>query len=724
MSALTTGHPSRRSVRARLFPGDPRVWRTASLVGGLLALAILVWLLVPTDFYTGTNSVRGRGVVTTVKGGHRLCVRGLLVPSGTARVQVQVMTKGPRPELVGRMRVGGRTVTTHLPRDPAGGEKKLELGAPGAPAGTRSAAGTLCLKPRLGVPVGFLGFAGLQNDVAPTLDGKPLDVRLAVWFLPPRGEKRSPAALLPEIFRRAALFRPGFVGPWTYWVLILLAVPGLVLWGLRLLATSAAPDRRWLSRGKAIFVLAALNAACWSLITPSFNAPDESEHFAYAQYVAETGHAIDRSQGRRGTYSTEEVFALDGTRLFSSTEGPDGKPPWLRADEQRWEHRVRGTDDPAADNGGGYSVAGSAHSPAYYGLLAPAYYATASQSTFSQLWAMRLMSALMGAIVALCAFAIVRELAPGQPGAAVGAALLVTFQPMFGFMSGAVNNDMGVNASAAVLLYLMVRALRRGPTPLLGVGIGAALVVTPLLKGTGLALYPAAVLGLALVLLRYHDRRSLLGLGAVAVSFVSLTVGWHLIATLFESTAQGSTGGSAAAVGAARSNIPGALSYLWQVFLPRLPVMADLFLQRWPAFDIYTIRGWGAFGWYAVTFPKWISGLITLTMLGTAALTGVAVVRRWAVARARGPELLVLVAAIAGVITAVHFAYFTTSPRPIIAEFGRYAFPAITALATVAVGSAFAFPRRWISPAVTVLVVLVMGLSYASRLLTLVGFYS
>jgi 4-amino-4-deoxy-L-arabinose transferase-like glycosyltransferase len=531
---------------------------------------------------------------------------------------------------------------------------------------------------------------------------------------------------LPEVFERAALFRPGFVGPWSYWLVMLVAVPALILLSLRQLATAQEPRSNRASLGGAIFLLAALNAACWALLTPSFNAPDESEHFAFAQYVAETGKTIASSQGRRSAYSHEQTLALDGVRLFSSTEKDDGKPPWLRADERRWERRVAKLRPPD-DNGGGYSVAGSAHSPAYYALLAPAYRAADSQSTFAQLWAMRLMSALMGGLVALCGFLIVRELLPGYPVAAVGAGLLIAFQPMFSFMSGAVNNDMGVNAGAAVLLYLLIRALRRGLTPVLGVGIGAMLVLTPLLKGTGLALYPAALLALALIVVRHHGRKALPGAAAalapVAGGFIACTLAWDLILPLFEPAGEPRLAGTAA-VSAVGADIPGALSYLWQVFLPRLPFMSDGFVQHWPAFNIYAIRGWGAFGWYALTFPKWVYVPIALTMLAAAGLAGVALLRHRAAARHLAPELLVLVVAIGGLVAAVHFAYYTATPRPVIAEFGRYAFPAITALATVAVGSAFAFPRRWLVPAIAVLVVLVMGFSYASRLLTLVGFYS
>ena len=56
----------------------------------------------------------------------------------------------------------------------------------------------------------------------------------------------------------------------------------------------------------------------------------------------------------------------------------------------------------------------------------------------------------------LFAFLLVRELAPGRPWLAVVAALLVAYEPMYGFISGAVNNDVGVNAGAAALLYLLL----------------------------------------------------------------------------------------------------------------------------------------------------------------------------------------------------------------------------------------------------------------------------
>ncbi len=256
----------------------------------------------------------------------------------------------------------------------------------------------------------------------------------------------------------------------------------------------------------AIALIAFANAASWALITPAFNAPDEPDHFAYAQYFAETGHAPERVPGPRAPYSTDQTMALNAVNVFSQIALPDGRPPWLGVQQSAWEHEVATTPHPA-DNGGGYTTAAAPHQPAYYALLAPAYLAVRSQSIYSQLTAMRLVSALLGALVALCAFGVIREVLPRQPTAALAAGLLVAFQPMFGFISGAVNNDNGINAAAALALYLTIRALRRGLTWRIALALGATLAVAPLLKETGYEIYPAVAVGLLGMAWRRHRLR-------------------------------------------------------------------------------------------------------------------------------------------------------------------------------------------------------------------------
>jgi hypothetical protein len=70
-----------------------------------------------------------------------------------------------------------------------------------------------------------------------SIDGKPVDADFALTF--ERRQSRSLAELVPAMLDRAALFRAGWIGGWTYLVLaalVLLAVPALLV---RALSTAA-----------------------------------------------------------------------------------------------------------------------------------------------------------------------------------------------------------------------------------------------------------------------------------------------------------------------------------------------------------------------------------------------------------------------------------------------------------------------------------------------------
>jgi hypothetical protein len=253
------------------------------------------------------------------------------------------------------------------------------------------------------------------------------------------------------------------------------------------------------------------------------------------------------------------------------------------------------------------------------------------------------------------------------------------------------------------------------------------LILTPLLKGTGYSLYPAAALGLAAVLWRERSWQAAGRVAAAVATAAALFAGWSLLAPVFHRAAFVTPTGRAPGVGwPAAHNIRGYLSYLVQVFIPRPPFLTRLWQLRWPAFDIYVVRGWGAFGWYAQDFSHWVYDVIAAAMLSVGALACLGLWRmRRAAARIRLP-LIVLVAAIAGVVAGVHFAYYSPFPRALylIPEMGRYTFPAITALAVVALGSAFAFGRRLVVPVATTLAVAVMMTGFVGQITELARFYA
>lgn len=701
------------------------MWRAAIAVGAIMVGLIAWQLLLPRPFYTGTNSVGVRSIVATVEKGSTLCVPDLSVPRGTGRVRFALYTQRPSVRVRVALTAGGRTTTAvQTGRPGPGGRINLDAATPAPAAVHGHVSGSACVT-ALDGPVDVDGMGALQGDQVPvSLDGKPLANRVAVWFLPPAGTKRSLLASAGDIVARAALFRPGIVGPWTYVVLLLVVLPLTWLVALKLMA-SALAGRRWRVKPMLVIALIAFaNAGSWALITPAFNTPDEPEHFAYAQYLAETGHQPAHG-GDIPVYSSDQTIAMDGVNVYSQVEIADARPPWLKSDVRRWEH-VRASQPHPTDNGGGPTVAASPHPPFYYALLAPAYDLVGSQSTYSQLTMMRFVSALLGALVACCAFAIVRELLPRQRFAAVGAGLLVAFQPMFMFIAGGVNNDNGVNAAAALSIYLVIRGLRRGLTWRLGLALGATVAVTPLMKGTGLEIYPVVAIGVVGMLCRQHRLIDLRSWAITAAAFEFVRQGWALLAPAIRHGGTPAGGGIAASTAVSSAlHMPNVyLSYLWQLFFPRLPFMTDYWVQTWPFFNIYVMEGWAAFGWYAIYFPRWVYGAIVVVMAVVGALGIAAVVRERVAARRLGVELVVLALVPVCVILAVEAAYMTSTARPVPAEQGRYLFPAMAALAVIAVGGTFGLGRRWHVPLLTALVVAVIGFSYASRLLALGAFYT
>jgi hypothetical protein len=715
----------------RPFAGDRRVWIVGGAVLAAVALAIAWNLLKSADRYTGTNSVGVRSLVTDAPDGGRLCVGGFELPDHTGRVQLSVMWSGDRRPALGYvLRAGAAVRSGRLPA--------AALPSPGAPLPLDlpvreldppgdAAPGRLCLTASGGT-LALAGTAGIQPDQEPPrLDGKPIAQRVALRFLRPEGDTTSLLSELPDAVRRASLFRPAVAGPWLYAVIFLVVVPALWLVALRLLATRAAGLGRTRNAVLTVAALAVVNAAAWALITPAWHGPDEPDHFAYAQSVAERGETPDKQQTDAPPFSSRSAIALNATRTYSVVGLGDTRPPWLQADESRY--RAELARNPGRDDdGGGYLYSTSAHLPGYYLLTVPAYLAADSGTPFSELTAMRLVSALLAAVAAICAFLTVRELAPAREWLAAAAGLLVAFQPMVSFMFGVVNNDAGVNAAAALLVFLLIRGLRRGLTLPLGVALGVTLALLTAMKATGAALYPAAVVGIAGMVWRRHsaaDVRGYAGLGVAAAALVGIRAA---VASALEGpVAVGKAVGGGAVSGTIDRVLdePNVfLSYTWQMFLPRLPFMNDLIPQAWPAFDVYIKEGWAAFGWLVVRFPDWVYYVILAVSLASAALCAVAVVRRRAQVPGLGWELAVLVVAIAGVVGGVEAAYFGSQPRPAPPEQGRYIFTAIVPLATIAVGSALAFRERIAPLVAAALAAAVIGLGYASQLLALTGFFT
>lgn len=735
----------------------------AALLTGVVMLGLLVWqLAIPRTYFTGTDSAGVNSIIATVSPGQEICLPGLDLPAGTGGVRVALFAQLPSVRARISVSTGSGTVSSIASAPTAGTRASPVASIPTTPSHPATRRATVCVSP-LGAALGVGGTANVEageertemlDTITPPVAGGATHAgtaapalvagRMSIWFMPPHEGRRDLFSQLGAIFSRAALFRPGVVGPWTYPVLLFLVLPLtwlLALWLLYCAATLRRPRLRGraLRVGWLIGVIAFVNAGSWALITPAFDSPDEPDHFAYVQYLAETGHTPSKVGNAQAPYSTEQTLAMNGVFTYDTISNSEARPPWLKSDERTWERLRAQVKDPSRSNGGGYTPAAAIHDPPYYALGAIAYLLVRSQSVFSQLTMIRLVSALLGALVAMCAFGVVREILPRRPIAAVAAGLLVVFQPMFGFISGAINDDSGVNAAAAVSLYLLVRMLRRGVRWREAVGLGLALALAPLMKETGYEIYPAAAVGVAGLLWREvrarpSARAALRRLApwlALAGSFVGVLIAWALIKPHVLNVEPGgkvqSTGGiSATGSVSLAEHMPGRfLNYLWQLFLPPLPGMGHLFPPGWPFFQVYIERGWASFGWYTFEFPRWVYEVIVLTMALMGALALRAAWRHRRFVWRLGWELALVILFPLCTLVAIEAAFFAPDGgRTVVAEQGRYIFPAIAALAAIAVAGTFGLGRRRQASFATVLVVAMIGLSYASQLLTLGSFYT
>jgi hypothetical protein len=65
---------------------------------------------------------------------------------------------------------------------------------------------------------------------------RPIDTDLTLVFL--RERRRSALALVPVMFEHASRFHPGWVGPWTFWLLAALVVGAVpLLLGIAIVAS-------------------------------------------------------------------------------------------------------------------------------------------------------------------------------------------------------------------------------------------------------------------------------------------------------------------------------------------------------------------------------------------------------------------------------------------------------------------------------------------------------
>jgi hypothetical protein len=195
----------------------------AVAVSGLVALA----LVAATDerALAFTLGVAPLQVSAELQPGQTACQAPVLGSSAFSRVRFQVGTYRRRGV---PLEVDVRSFTTHRIL----GQGRLGAGYPdvsqpsvsvGRVPGERSVA--VCIKNAGERKIALYGGAAAAASGEARVDGEEIGTDLTLIF--ERAESRSMLATVPDIFRRASVFRPGWVGEWTFWVLAVFLCAGV-----------------------------------------------------------------------------------------------------------------------------------------------------------------------------------------------------------------------------------------------------------------------------------------------------------------------------------------------------------------------------------------------------------------------------------------------------------------------------------------------------------------
>jgi 4-amino-4-deoxy-L-arabinose transferase-like glycosyltransferase len=471
-----------------------------------------------------------------------------------------------------------------------------------------------------------------------------------------------------------------------------------------------------------IAIVAVLNAACWSFVTPPFQVSDEPSHFAYVKELAETGRAPGSSAGQ---FSEEESIALGGVR-FLQVGGEPGFQTVATQAEQRWlEGELAAASRLPRDGSEDASVA-TDEPPLYYAIEAIPYLVAYHDNLLDRLQLMRLVSALMAGLTALFVFLFVREALPGEPWAWRTGGLAVALLPLLGSMSGAVNPDAMLYAVSAALFFCLARAFRRGLTRRLAVAIGAVCAVGLFTKLNFVGLLPGGLVGVGLLSWRVVGVSRLeafgrlllacvIAAGPILFSLVTGVLSSHDALHWVSESVRGI---------APHGSLPARLEYAWELYLPRLPGMVNDFPGVFTTVQIWFNGFVGLYGWGDTPFPAWVYDLAVVPagIVVSLAVRGLAGRRK--VLRGRAGELCVYALIAGGVMAMVAASSYGVFPAR-DAEYAhvRYLFPTLAPLGAVLVLAVRGAGTRW-GPAVGVLiVVVVLAQDIFSQLLVVAHYY-
>jgi 4-amino-4-deoxy-L-arabinose transferase-like glycosyltransferase len=254
-----------------------------------------------------------------------------------------------------------------------------------------------------------------------------------------------------------------------------------------------------------LLVLSVIQGVLFATIVPPWQAPDEPKHFEYVALLHDKGRLISEADANLDLQKRiiSSMLQHDFWRFGYANSPPEASSSFASI----WH----------------YAPSLLFRPPLYYVVQAIVYNAVAQQETTIQLYTLRLVSVLMGALVVFIAFLTTKTLFPKDALLVVAVPAFIVFLPMHSFIFSTVNSDNLANLIAALFIFGLVRGFKQGFSPLGLAGLLVLVSLGLLTKRTVAFTIPLGIAALTIYLLRQDVNPSVRRRIAIsAFAFVSL----------------------------------------------------------------------------------------------------------------------------------------------------------------------------------------------------------
>ena len=440
-----------------------------------------------------------------------------------------------------------------------------------------------------------------------------------------------------------------------------------------------------------LLAVAATMSLAWNVSTAPLQGPDEAEHVAYVEHLAETGSKPSPTSGNR-PFGTDEAEALSQFRLFPMQQNPAAKPDWSETALNNFKRFEAQLDATARGAGVGINATGS-NPPLYYAVETIGWKLTPGRGFLDRLFVMRLISGLLLLATVTFAWLLAGEVFRRQLPQMVATAF-VALTPMAGFMGGIVNPDIALAAAWTAFLWLSLRMVRLGLSPSRAALTTLAAVAGVLIHGRSLAIVPALIVALAVAWA--VGRPPLRRLITSAASAGAVAIAGAVIYRLTTAAAAGAGDGGQLSVGGAAFNFRQLLSSVWEFYLPRLSMMQPRLGPEYGFHQVFIEQFFGGtFGLNEVILPLGVYDVVQIIVALVLIAFYTIMIRNWRIMLARWPTVVIVGFTSLALLALLHVASYRAllgGDNPLIT--GRYLLPLVAVFGLVVASIIAGLPRK------------------------------